>query len=207
MDRRTKICIWVIMLGLANFLLFTVFYVLIGGEAVYGSVHAAGGGYKYFLQSGEPVPRWVFIYSGIHSITVWPTVMAVMLAMLTLAKDRIVDSMRSSIIRGRTFITILAAIIIMITVTITIFFTHQFLTRLNGPKADPKSAMVDSSHGWHGLHRAFCGVTMGQQIEFSLDISRLIMVTPRNSRGESHATQPFSRKFHLDITEPDATWC
>jgi len=30
---------------------------------------------------------------------------------------------------------------------------------------------------------------MGQQLEFSLDKSRLIMVTPRNGRGVSHATQ------------------
>jgi len=132
------------MLGLGNFLLFTVFYVIIDGEAVYGTVRFVDGGFKYFLQSGQEVPRWQFIYSGIHSISVWVTVMAVMLAMLTLAKDRIVDSMRSSIIRGRTFITILAVIIILITMTITIRFTVQFMSKLNPPKTKIATVCSDA---------------------------------------------------------------
>ena len=57
-----------------------------------------------------------------------------MLAMLTLAKDRIVSSMRSSIVRGRTLITVLATIITMIVVVMTIWFILHFSGRLSSPR-------------------------------------------------------------------------
>jgi len=129
MDRRTKICIWIILLGLANFVAYTMIYMLIGGEAVYGHIEKLDGGkVRCVLQSGHDVPRWVFIYSGIHSISIWPTMAAIMLAMLTLAKERIVSSMRSTIVRGRTFITILATVITFLAIVITIWFTLHFVT-------------------------------------------------------------------------------
>ncbi len=133
MDLRTRICIWVIVLGLANFFAYTLVYVFIGGEAVNGKVVEVNGEMLHRLQSGEEVSRGVFIYSGIHSISIWPTVAAVMLAMLTLAKDRIVSSMRSTVVRGRTFITILATIITFATLTITIWFILQFASRFTDP--------------------------------------------------------------------------
>jgi hypothetical protein len=131
MDRRTKICLWVILLGLANFLLYAIIYVHLGGEAVTGRVGPDGTCYLH-PGTGQPVPRWVFIYSGIHSISIWPTVGATWLAWLTLAKDRIISSMRSSIVRGRMFITVLATIIALATAILTIWFTLQFLTHLAG---------------------------------------------------------------------------
>ena len=85
MDRRTKICIWVILVGLANFLIYILLYVHFYGEAVNGWIDPSGGQARYFLQSGAEVSRGVFIYSAIHSISIWLTVGAVMLAMLTLA--------------------------------------------------------------------------------------------------------------------------
>ena len=134
MDRRTKICIWIILIGLANFLAYTVLYMFIGGEAVSGVIRDNGrGGHEYFLkgpsQEDIPVSKGVYIYSGIHSISIWPTVAAIMLAMLTLAKERIVSSMRSTIVRGRTFITILATVITLTTAVITIWFVLQFVAR------------------------------------------------------------------------------
>lgn len=141
MDKRTKICVWIILLGLVNFLAYTLLYVHFYGEAVNGWIVAGEGGRRYFLQSGREVGRTAFIYSGIHSISVWPTVGAVMLAMLTLAKDRLVDVMRGSIMRGRTFITILATIITLIVVVMTVWFVLQFTTRLANPRpADPAEA-------------------------------------------------------------------
>ena len=134
MDRRTRICIYIIWIGLANFLIYTILYVFIGGEAVNGWVYDSPAGPRYELQSGAEVSRGVFVYSGIHSISIWPTVGAVMLAMLTLAKDRVVSSMRSSIVRGRTLITILATIITMIIVVMTIWFILQFTDRLASRK-------------------------------------------------------------------------
>lgn len=135
MDFRTRVCIWVIMVGLANFMVYTVLYVFIGGEAVNGYVFSsADGTLRYQLQSGEIVSRAVFIYSGIHSITIWPTVGAILMAMLTLAKDRIVSSMRSSIVRGRTMITILATVITLIILVMMFWFILHFAGRMTHPR-------------------------------------------------------------------------
>ena len=177
MDRRTKICIWIILLGLLNFLLFTITYVIIGGEAVFGSVRIVDGVCRYYLhQDNMEVPRWRFIYSGIHSISVWITVMAVMLAMLTLAKDRIVDSMRSSIIRGRTFITILAMIIVVLTMTITVFFIIKFANRLGNPETVVTSGL--SHLNFHentkiGCHGHAC-VTVRQRNQSNTQEKRIL---------------------------------
>jgi hypothetical protein len=135
MDRRTKICIWIILIGLGNFLAYSILYVFIGGEAVNGAIirDAQGNAIHYCLKTPQQtelyVSRAVYVYSGIHSISIWPTVGAVMLAMLTLAKERIVSSMRSTIVRGRTFITILATIITLATAVIAIWFVLQFVNR------------------------------------------------------------------------------
>jgi hypothetical protein len=144
MDRRTKICIWVILLGLANFFAYTLVYVFIDGEAVNGSVVVTDGERQYLLQSGTRVSRGVFLYSGIHSISIWPTVAAVMLAMLTLAKDRIVSSMHSTVVRGRTFITILATLIAFTAAIITVWFVLQFASRLT-PTNPPSEKAVFST--------------------------------------------------------------
>lgn len=133
MDRRTKICIWIILAGLANFLAYVILYSIFWGEAINGFVETTGGQVHYYLQSGRQVSRAVFIYSGIHSISIWPTVGAIMLAMLTLAKERIASSMRSSIIRGRTFITILAVVIAVVVIVITLLFSFHFHQKLANP--------------------------------------------------------------------------
>jgi heme/copper-type cytochrome/quinol oxidase subunit 2 len=139
MDKRTKICIWVILVGLANFLSYWVIYLALGAaEAINGMVYKLpNGAVQYMLHSGEhdlPVSRGMFIYSGIHSLTIWVTVAAMMLAMLTLAKERIVSSMRSTVLRGRTLITILATIITLITIMMTIIFALQFAFRVTHPQ-------------------------------------------------------------------------
>ena len=138
MDRRTQICIWIILIGLGNFLAFSLIYMFIGGEAVSGVIRDDGrGGHEYFLkgpsQEDVPVSKGVYIYSGIHSISIWVTVGAVMLAMLVLAKERIVSSMRSTIVRGRTLITVLATVITLTTAVMAIWFTLQFAGRLASP--------------------------------------------------------------------------
>lgn len=134
MDRKTKICIWLILIGLGNFLAYTIMYMFLGGEAVNGWVRIGPEGQSvYYLTSGRPVSQGEFIYSGVHSITIWPTVAAVMLAMLTLAKDRIVSSMHSTVVHGRTFITVLATIIAFSLTVITIWFVLRFSHKLAHP--------------------------------------------------------------------------
>jgi heme/copper-type cytochrome/quinol oxidase subunit 2 len=135
MDRRTKICVWIILAGLANFLAYVILYWYLWGEAVNGKVVDDGGHLHYYLQSGVEVSRGWFLYSGLHSVSIWITVAATMLAMLTLAKERLVVEMRRTLIRGRTFITILATIITLMSGVITIWFALEFGRKLAHPTA------------------------------------------------------------------------
>ena len=128
------------MIGLANFLAYVILYWFFWGEAVNGHVERHGEQLRYFLQSGQEVSRAVFLYSGIHSISIAPTVGAIMLAMLTLAKDRVISSMRRTIVRGRTMITILATLITMIVAVWTVWFILQFSRRLTSPETPSASA-------------------------------------------------------------------
>ena len=131
MDKKTKICIWIILIGLVNFLAYTMLYMFLGGEAVNGWLEVgADGRWLYYLTDGRPVSRAEFLYSGVHSISIWPTMGAILLAMLALARDHIVSAMRSSVVRGRTFITVLATIIAFSTGVITIWFILKFIHKL-----------------------------------------------------------------------------
>ncbi len=132
MNRKTRICLWVIALGLANFVAFVVVYVIIYGEAVHGCIEVVDGTRHYHLQSGREVSRGVFIYSGVHSISIWPTAAAVMLAMLTLAKDRILASMRSKVRRARAIITVFALLTVALTAILTVEFARRFAGRFAG---------------------------------------------------------------------------
>ncbi|MHC4295371.1 MAG: hypothetical protein ACYSTL_07280 [Planctomycetota bacterium] len=145
MDRRTKICIWIILAGLANFLIYVILYWFFWGEAVKGHVELHGEQVRYFLQSGQEVSRAIFIYSGVHSISIPLTVGAVMLAMLTLAKERIASSMRRTIVRGRTLITIFAVIITLFIVFWTVRFISIFANNLAHPiSAQPTTTQAVS---------------------------------------------------------------
>jgi hypothetical protein len=133
MDRRTRICLWIILVGLGNFLAYSVLYWLIGGEAVNGRVEQWPGQVRYFLQTGREAPRAVFFYSGVHSISIWPTVAAILLAMLTLAKDRIVSGLRSGVVR-RMLVTLLAVVIGLAAALMTFVFIHHFSEHLMHPR-------------------------------------------------------------------------
>ena len=144
MDHKTRICLAVITLGLANFLAYVVLYTIIWGEAINGRVVEVDGRRHYYLsptnpmhEYGQEVSRGVFIYSGVHSISIAPTVAAIMLAMLTLAKERIVSSMRRTIVRGRTLITVVATIITILVVLWTAVFIHGFVSHLTHPHVAP----------------------------------------------------------------------
>ena len=140
MDRRTRICLLIIVLGLTNFLAYAVVYISIDGDAMNGYVrYDMVDGRKvlhyYLVKHGisDEVSRDVWIYSAVHSISIWITVGAVLLSMLTLAKDRIISSMRSSIVRGRTFITILATVVTLISLAVTIWFLLYMIRHLVNP--------------------------------------------------------------------------
>jgi hypothetical protein len=142
MDRRTRICLWIILLGLVNFLAYAIVYEFIGGDAMNGFVRAENAGAgplvrHYWLScNGQPieVSRAVWVYSAVHSISIWVTVGAVLLAMLTLAKDRIVSSMRAAVIRGRTMITVIATLISVICVIMATHFILLMIRNLTSPE-------------------------------------------------------------------------
>ncbi len=142
-DRRTKICIWIIIIGLANFLAYAVVWVSLDGDAMNGYVwYELADGHKilhyYLVKHGTSVvevSRTTWIYSAVHSISIWITVGAVLLSMLTLAKDRIISSMHSSIVRGRTFITILATVVTLISLAVTMWFLLYMIRQLADPAA------------------------------------------------------------------------
>ena len=136
MDLRTKICFWVILIGMLNFFAYTVGYTVVGGESVRGKIveDPATGDRQYFLDSGVEVGSGAFIYMGIHSISIWLTVAAIMMALLTLAKDRIADSLQSAAIRGRTFCTVMAVLVGVCTSGLTFQFIHEFVEHFKHPQ-------------------------------------------------------------------------
>ena len=141
MDFRTRICLLIIAIGMANFLAYTIGYTVVGGESVRGRIYEVKGtGERHYkldsheLDSDKEVSRNKFVYIGIHSISIWVTVAAVMLAMLTIAKDRIADSMRDAAMRGRTFCTILAIVVLVSMTGLTFLFVREFVIQFENPK-------------------------------------------------------------------------
>jgi hypothetical protein len=150
MDLRTKICIWVIVIGMMNFLAYTIGYAIVGGESVRGKLYEDEKTHHrtYYLDNGQEVGRGAFIYSGIHSISIWVTVAAIMLSMLTLAKDRIADSMHSAAMRGRTLCTVLAVLIGICTAGLTFQFVRQFVDHFEHPlKLSPSDSPTQPPPG------------------------------------------------------------
>jgi hypothetical protein len=141
MIRRTRICIYIIVIGLINFLAYTIGYMFLGGDAMNGYVRQVVAPDKvhhlhYFLVAkgmAYEVNRSIWVYSAVHSISIWVTVGAVLMAMLTLAKDRIVSSMRTSIVRGRTLITIVATVVTLMSLSITAWFLIYMIQQLTLP--------------------------------------------------------------------------
>jgi hypothetical protein len=146
MDRKTKICLVVIFLGLANFVAYGTVYVVLYGEAVNGRVVIEPDGSRsYYLHSGREVSRTAFLVSGIHSISIWPTVLAILLAMLTLAKDRITSSMHSAVVRGRAIITTIAMVLALVMALLTYEFAATFAEHLRHPEVRQEAPAAPSA--------------------------------------------------------------
>lgn len=135
--RRNKILIFVITLGLLNFLCYTAVYALIGGDAKNGWVENGVCFIRgHFLHHGTQgqatqVSAPVWIYSYIHSISIWPTIGAVLCCMLLLARPHIIATMREdSLIRGQSFVTASMTIILIITSASMLYFLVDFFRAL-----------------------------------------------------------------------------
>lgn len=136
-QRRNLLLLWIIALGLGNFVIYTVIYWYLGGDA-------ANGAYKdglYYLRGhflwarsgmmSEPVSRAVWLYSYIHSISIWPTIAATLVSMLILARPHIIATMKTDTpVRGNTFVAICITVIVFVTGTTTVFFVLDFCNAL-----------------------------------------------------------------------------
>jgi len=142
---RNRICIWIIIGGMVNALVYTVIYAELGGDAKNGGhgpfVDSAGEIENGYYISGEfiygpggrnrPVSKGVWIYSYIHSISIWVTNGAMVICMLILAQPHIIATMReSNVIRGPTFITVVITVTALLCSVMTILFTIHFIRDL-----------------------------------------------------------------------------
>ncbi|MCG3179756.1 MAG: hypothetical protein BIFFINMI_02099 [Phycisphaerae bacterium] len=155
MDRRTRICIWIIAGGLVNFLLFTLVWFAIGGDAKNGYItrEMPSGQVHYYVvmrqddkenRAGKEVAQGWFIYSAVHSMSIWVTCAAVLLAMLTLAKEHIVNAMSEGL--GRALVHVFAFVVFVWVVFVSMNFMLDFKYKMKNPQK------VDAAgRPWTGL--------------------------------------------------------
>lgn len=142
--RRNRLCLRIIYIGLLNFLLYTVVYAALGGDAHNGErrrITAPDGTARYayfvrghFIRDLEGQEREVnatlWIYSYLHSISVFVTSAAMIISMLVLARPHIIATMRDGWINGRTFLVAFGTIVVLVTATAVFVFTWDFVVQL-----------------------------------------------------------------------------
>ena len=128
------ILIWIIGLGLLNFLSYTVIYAYIGGDAPNGKIEEGQYYVKgHFLRHGTEghasvVSKATWIYSYLHSISIWPTIGLVLCSMLILARPHIIATMQEdSLIRGQNFVTASITVIALIAGASMLYFLIDFI--------------------------------------------------------------------------------
>lgn len=134
--RRNRLCIWIATLGLANLAVYTVVYGAIGGDAVNGEIrddvcYVRGHFLRVSGGMETPVSRGLWIYSYVHSISLWPTHAAVLLSMLVLARPHIIATMKDGLITGPTFVTMVATLVIAGASVTTLWFVIGLIRQLN----------------------------------------------------------------------------
>ncbi|MBK8913790.1 MAG: hypothetical protein IPM64_04165 [Phycisphaerales bacterium] len=139
--RRNRACVAVIALGAANFLIYTIVYAILGGDAHNGETRIlrddAGPRFVYTVRGHflrEPLGRErevsaaTWAYSYLHSISVLATSGAMVLSMLVLARPHIIATMRDGWISGRTFLLTFGGIVLLLTLGGIALFVHDFAT-------------------------------------------------------------------------------
>lgn len=136
--RRNKMLIAIIGIGLLNFLSYTIIYAIVGGDAKNGWIEEGSCFVRgHFLHPGQPgqatqVPAWVWVYSYLHSISIWPTIGGVLCCMLLLARPHIIATMQEDhLIRGQQFVTASMTLIMIVTAASMMFFLVGFSQALN----------------------------------------------------------------------------
>lgn len=143
--RRNQICIALMLVGGLNMLVYPVLYAVVGGDAHNGyrrlvtqpdgsakAVYVVRG---HFIRSVEgeeaQVNRALWIYSYLHSISLWLTSGAMIISMLVLARPHIIATMRDSWVSGQTFIAVLGTAVVLLTCGAAFVFTWDFVFELS----------------------------------------------------------------------------
>jgi hypothetical protein len=143
--QRNQLCIWVIAVGLLNYLVYTLGYAALGGDAHNGyrvlvsqddgSAAAAYFVRGHFIHSlagqAREVSRSAWIYSYLHSISVPLTSGALIISMLVLARPHILATMRGGWISGQTFVIAFGTIVLLVSLSVTVLFTADFIDALS----------------------------------------------------------------------------
>lgn len=148
MDRiqRNRLCVRLIILGLSNFILYAVFYAIIGGDAPNGYIKKLDHKSVYYVRGHfvhrtigyeQDVPCWVWIYSYVHSISIWPSIATVLLAMLVLARPHILATYTNGIMQGSTLLTVMVTLIVAVTSAATLWFIKDFFWTLALGQSSP----------------------------------------------------------------------
>jgi len=142
MNRRTRniICLWIIVLGLANFVGYTIVYGYIGGDARNGEIRDG----RYFVRGhfihiynnpggkDSEVSRRTWIYSYLHSISILPTMAAIIISTLVLARPHIIATRKEGFIGGQTLVPVFVTVVLMIVGAIPTWFVLDFIRDLAG---------------------------------------------------------------------------
>ena len=142
--RRNKICLAIISIGLLNFLVYTLLYAALGGDAHNGErvvIETEEGGARvayfgrgHYIQSldgrSREVDRTLWIYSYLHSISVLVTSAAMIISMLVLARPHIIATMRGGWIAGQTFVTMFGTVVILAASFAVFLFAWDFVQQL-----------------------------------------------------------------------------
>jgi hypothetical protein len=137
------LCLWIIVLGLANFIAYTIAYSFLEGDARNGGVEKGRyylrGHFIHGVSGGEPkqTSPAVWIYSYIHSISIWPTTAALLLSTLILARPHIMATMREGFVSGQTLIAVFGTVIVLITALLTAWFIRDFIQELTKASGGP----------------------------------------------------------------------
>jgi len=142
--RRNRICVGIIIAGAVNFAIYTVSYAALGGDAHNGEVKqiAAEDGSQrtaYFVRghfihslSGKEteVSRGLWVYSYLHSMSVFLTSAAMIISMLVLARPDILATMRGGWISGQTLVSAFGTLVILLTSAALFVFAWDFVRQL-----------------------------------------------------------------------------
>jgi len=141
---RNKLCVAIIAVGALNFVVYTIVYAALGGDAHNGEIRLVEqlDGSKapayyvrgHFIRSlaGQEaqVTRRVWIYSYLHSMSMFVTSAAMIVSMLVLARPHILATMRDDWISGRTFVTVFGTIVVLVTSGAIFIFAWDFIAQL-----------------------------------------------------------------------------